>query len=30
MAFRDGRLYALIHKNVSGKQQVQLARFKFE
>lgn len=30
MAFRDGWLYALIHKNVSGKEQVQLARFKLE
>ena len=30
MAIRDGWLYALIHKNVSGKQQVQLARFKLE
>ncbi len=30
MVFRDGWLYALIHKNVSGKEQVQLARFKLE
>jgi hypothetical protein len=30
MAIRDGWLYALIHKNVSGKAQVQLARFKLE
>lgn len=26
---RDGWLFALIHKNVSGKKQVRLARFKF-
>jgi hypothetical protein len=30
MVIRDGWLYALIHKNVSGKEQVQLARFKME
>jgi hypothetical protein len=30
MAIRDGWLYALIQKNVSGKQQVQLARFRLE
>jgi hypothetical protein len=30
MAIRDGWLYALIQKNISGKQQVQLARFKLE
>jgi hypothetical protein len=30
MTIRDGWLYALIQKNVSGKQQVQLARFKLE
>lgn len=30
MAIRDGWLYALIQKNVSGKKQVQLARFKLE
>jgi hypothetical protein len=30
MAFHDGWLYALIHKNISGKNQVQLARFKIE
>jgi hypothetical protein len=30
MIIRDGWLYALIQKNVSGKKQVQLARFKLE
>jgi hypothetical protein len=30
MEFRNGWLYALIHKNVSGKEQVRLARFKME
>ncbi len=30
MAIRDGRLYALVRKSVSGKEQVQLARFKLE
>ncbi len=30
MAIHAGWLYALIHKNVSGKEQVQLARFKLE
>ncbi len=30
MAIHDGWLYALIRKNVSGKEQVQLARFKME
>jgi hypothetical protein len=30
MAIRNGWLYALILKDVSGKKQVQLARFKFE
>jgi hypothetical protein len=30
MTIRNGRLYALILKKVSGKKQVQLARFKFE
>jgi hypothetical protein len=30
MAIRDGWLYALIQKNVSGKPQVQLAKFKLE
>jgi hypothetical protein len=30
MAIHAGWLYALIHKNISGKEQVQLARFKFE
>ncbi len=30
MAIRAGWLYALINKNVSGKEQVQLARFKLE
>ena len=30
MIIRDGWFYALIRKNVSGKEQVQLARFKLE
>jgi hypothetical protein len=30
MAIRNGRLYAMILKDISGKKQVQLARFKFE
>lgn len=30
MMIRNGWLYALIHKNVLGKEQVQLARFKLE
>jgi hypothetical protein len=30
MVIRNGRLYALILKAISGKKQVQLARFKFE
>jgi hypothetical protein len=30
MIIRNGWLYALINKNVSGKKQVQLARFKIE
>ncbi len=30
MVFRDGWLYALINKSVSGKNQVQLARFRID
>lgn len=30
MVIRNGWLYALIHKDISGKKQVQLARFKIE
>jgi hypothetical protein len=30
MVIRNGWLHALIHKNVSGKEQVQLARFKLD
>jgi hypothetical protein len=30
MVIRNGWLYALVHKDIAGKKQVQLARFKIE